>query len=420
MRKKEFSVINKKERKSWLLFIAVFITYSIVSMARNGYAASIAAVTEEGIFNKSQSGIINASFYFFYGISQLLGVKFLDKVSPIKFITISFLGTIISCVGMAMSNSFGALLFFWSFCGLSQFAIWPSVVRVIAEYLLPEHKNRAMLYIAFAYCVGAIMNYIVAALVLNVARWTVIFWIYTIVLTIVVCLWVFLTNGVVPSEKEFERNKKEHQTKEEKPTYNYKKLLISSGTIFLLFTAFLRSAVDAGLKAWIPTMIIESYQGISTSFASVLTTCLIVINLLGVFYASGIYPKKTKSIVKGYSSCFLISIPFVAMLLLTGKIPVFLVVVLLTIITTMMYAGHQFINVFTPSYFVRYNRAGSVAATINAIASFGAVAGSFSYGYIAEKSGWTAVIILCTIIMFLAFIFCMCALPLWEKFTEKE
>ncbi len=420
MIKRVFSRFTKEEKASWILFVAVFFAYSIASMARNGYAASIASVTAEGLFNKSQSGLINASFYIFYGAAQLLGIKFIDKVSPIKLITISLLGTIISTIGMALSESFGAMLFFWSFCGLSQFAVWPATLRIVVEYVLPEHKNRAMVYISFSYCIGCLLNYIIAAMVLNVARWPMIFWVFTIILIITVFVWLYLSKKTAPVLEVIEKQEAiSEKTETQEIAFNYKRLLLSSGIVFLLFTGFFRSALDLGVKSWVPTMITESYQGISPSFANILTTALLIVNLLGVFYASWVYPKKIKNTVTAYSTCFFISIPFTIMLMLTGKIPVLLVVALLTIITTMMYAGHQFINVFIPSHFAKYNRAGGITATINAIAAFGAVAGNIAFGYLAENFGWSATIISWIIMMALSFGFSMCAVPLWRKFTKN-
>ncbi len=420
MKIKTFSNSNKEEKASWILFIAVFVAYSIVSMARNGYAASIASVTAEGIFNKSQAGTINASFYLFYGAAQLLGIKFLDRVSPIKLVTVSILGTIVSTVGMALSESFGAMLFFWSFCGLSQFAVWPAVLRIIAEIILPEHRSRAMVYIAFSYCIGSLVNYIIAAMVLNVARWPMIFWVFTAILLVTVFVWLYLTKKtMVVLEKNEKEEKAPQKTLQQEKVCDYKKLILSSGTMFLLVTAFFRTALDLGVKSWVPTMITESYQGISPSFANILTTFLLIINLLGVFYASWLYPKKIKNIVIAYGTCFLIAIPFTIMLTLTGKIAVLAVVLLLTIVTTMMYAGHQFIDVLIPSYFAKYNRAGSISATINATAAFGSVVGNIAFGYLADKFGWNTTIISWIVIMVASFVFCMCAARLWEKFTQK-
>lgn len=106
-------------------------------------------------------------------------------------------------------------------------------------------------------------------------------------------------------------------------------------------------------------------------------------------------------------------------LLLTGKIHVAFVVLFLTVVTTMMYAGHQFINVLIPSYFAKFNRAGSAAAFLNAIASFGIVVSNIGFGYLAEHFGWTVTIWSWVIIAAVAIVFSALASPLWKKFTKE-
>ena len=426
--KRLFHGFSKEEKSSWMLFIAAWIIYAVVSMTKSAYAASMASIIEEGLFTKANSGIINASFYLFYGIAQLIGIKIVDKVSPIKLIYITLAGTLISTVGMAVSENFGMMLGFWSFCGLIQFAVWPAVLRLISEFLQPHHRNKAMIYIAFSYCAGMLVNYFIAAIVLGVSTWHMMFWVTSVILVLSIILWWRVTKktkAVYTEQAEINRamtaryTEQKKQNEEPVEQVGYFKLLIKSGVIILLLSALVRSAMDAGLKLWVPTMITENYS-VSPSFASMLTTILVFINLGGVFIASWIYPKRTKNPVWAYGLCFLVALPFTVLLLLTGKIPVFLVVLLLAAVTTMMYAGHQLINVIIPSDFVQFGRAGSIASTLNAVASFGIVAANMGFGIIAENFGWTTTIVLWIVLATAAFVFCGIATPIWRKFTHKE
>ncbi len=418
--KKFLAQFSKEEKASWGLFITVFIVYAVISMVKSAYSASIAPIIAEGMFDKSRAGIINGGFYLFYGLAQLVGVKFVDKISPTKMVTISLLGTLISVVGMAVAKSFLAMLIIWSFCGLIQFAIWPAVLRIITEYILPEHQSRAKIIISFSYCVGMLMNYLSAAIVLGVGRWPLLFWVAAVILLLSAVLWfktVKSTTSVLGNNKTLpiQQTTKNETTK---ATQSFTKILMASGLLFLMVSNFVRSAMDLGIKAWVPTMITENYS-VSASFASVLTTVLVFINLSGVFIAGQIYPKRAKNLATAYGMCFLISLPFTALMLFTGRMHLLLVVLMLTVVTTMMYAGHQFINVNIPSCFVKFNCAGRVAAIVNAIASFGIVAANIGFGYLAEHFGWGVTIWSWVIIDAIAVVCCMCASPLWKKFMKE-
>ena len=84
------NVLFEKERASTKLFLASFIMYLMVCMVKSNYTASIAYIVNEGIFTKTDSGLISASFYLVYGLGQLLGGGLSDRFSPYKVIKFLF------------------------------------------------------------------------------------------------------------------------------------------------------------------------------------------------------------------------------------------------------------------------------------------------------------------------------------------
>jgi sugar phosphate permease len=417
--------ISKEAKASWCLFIICWIVYAVISMSKNAFSASIASIVQEGLLNKADSGLINAGFYLFYGGAQLVFFRTLDRVSPIKLITVVMVGTIASLLGMSMVKNFISMLLLWSFCGLIQFSVWPAVLRLMSEYLLPEHEGFAHVAIAFSYCTGSLTNYLLAAFILRNATWRVLFCAVAGIATLILLLWLLITYKTVPcllatrepqQSVEIEKTSTNTQTETKKGLFP---LLLSSGVLFILVVAFCRAMLDSGLKAWVPTMIVENYP-VSVSFATVLTTVLMFVNLFGVFISRFFYPKIIKSAVRALSLCFVTVVPFLVLLLWTGEIAVALVVLALTVITTIMYAGHQLQNVIIPSRFSKIGREGSVSSVLNAFASFGIVVANFSFGFMAEHFGWQATITSWLVIAAVAFVFATLAAPLWKRFfTER-
>ncbi len=414
--------LRREEKASILLFAACWLMYAIISMTKNAFGASIASIVEEGLFTKSLAGTINAGYYIFYGGAQLLLVKLVDKVSPVKLINMSLLGALISMVGFALAKDFWTMLILWSLTGLLQFAIWPGVIRIIAQYLLPAHRGKAMVYIAFAYCSGMLLNYAIASIVLSVANWRMLFWIFLGVIIVTMLMWLVMTKKTIPILEKIEHKEevpvKKQETKE-KPDNTWK-VFWASGIVFMLVPSFARTMLDMGLKSWVPTMITESYEGVSPGFASLMTTILLLVNLSGIYIVNAVYPKKIKSEALCFALCFATALPFTLLLLLTGKVPVGVVVVLLTLLTTVMYSGHQMINVIIPSKFASMNMSGGVASILNAIASFGAVAANFGFGFLADNFGWTATIMSWNIMAVLATIFGLLAVGKWNKFRKQN
>ncbi len=409
-------------KSSLTLLWLCFLVYSILSMSKTAFSSSMAAIIHDGIFTNSQAGIINASFYFLYGVAQLFGAKLIDKTSPITLLTIGLLGAVLSTLGMAFANTFISILIIWSACGLLQFAAWPCVIKIIAEYVLDDHRGKAMTIISFSYCFGNLMNYFTASIILSCTSWRVIFIMNSIVLAITLYFWI--TSGAKASKIlshestiNTKYDSKMHQTSDaiEIP---YTRLLAISGIMLLLVPGFIRTALDLGIKSWAPTLMVQSY-GISPSFATALTTILMIINLSGVFLANYIYPKYFKNPISALNACFIICLPATLLMLLIGKISLLAIVLLLIFSTTIMYCGNQLINVVVPSFFNKYNRSGSVAGILNAAGSFGAVASNFGYGYLADKFGWSGTILSWSIMGIISIIFCVLTIPVWKKFNKR-
>lgn len=410
--------LKSEERASYTLLAACWIVYALISMTKSTYSASIASIIQDGLFSKSMAGIINAGFYLFYGGAQIFGARCIDRISPVYLINAALIGTTVSLFAMPFFASFSAMLIFWSFAGLMQFAIWPATLRIIAEYLLPSHKGRGMVFIAFSYCSGSIASYLMASAVLKIGNWKILFVLTALILISALILWTIFAKRAMDILEDFKEYVPKEEDKEKASNKDTWKIIFVSGVVFLLVSTFIRTMMDAGLKSWVPTMITENYN-VSPSFANMLTTVLVIVNISGVFIVNRLYPLYIKNAVTAFSLCFIASLPLTLLLLLTGKIPVAVIVLLLTAITTFMYSGHQLINVIIPSQFAHLHMSGSVAAISNAVASFGAVAASFGFGYLADNFGWSVTIASWSVLSFIAAVFCIFAIKPWAKFTKK-
>ena len=414
-----FSAQTKEQKMSRTLFVVCWIVYAIVCMTKNAYSASMVSIIGEGLLTKSLAGTVNAAYYVFYGGAQLLLVKLVDKVSPVKLINMALFGAVVSMAGFAIAKSFYVMLVLWSLTGLLQFAIWPAVIRIMSEYLVPEHRGKAMVYIAFAYCTGMFANYGSAAVILKFSGWRMIFNIFLLILIATFALWILVSKKTIPLlEGEKDSCIKQETLAEEKKSSGTWKVLASSGIVLMLIPSFIRTMMDMGLKSWVPTMIAENY-GTSASFASALTTILLLVNLSGIYIVNLVYPRFIKNEALCFGFCFVMSLPFTLLLLLTGKISVGVAVLLLTLVTTLMYSGHQLINVIIPSKFAAMNMSGAVASILNAVASFGAVAASFGFGWIAENYGWTATIMSWSVMAVIAAVFAFMSAGMWKRFLKR-
>lgn len=420
------NICLEDEKTSWLTFWTCFITYAVITMTKNTYSAAIAAIVSEGLFSKSAAGLINACFYLVYGISQFFGGWLAERISPFKIILIGLCGSVLTNAAMAVSNSFAAMLIIWSLTGVLQFGVWPAVVKILSSVLMPAHRNKAMNIISAGYPLGAMSSYLVATLMLRSQRWPSLFWVSAVTLLLSIILFLFTMRRVKIKAVSMEESAAQSIAREHKESKTaelpFGKLWLSSGLFLLCVPAVVRCMLDLGLKSWVSTMIMESYQ-VSPSFSSMLTVILIFVNLFGIFIAVRIYPGLCKSLPLAIGLPFLLSFPLLLLLLLTGKIHVLIVVLLLSVITTFMTAANQLLSVRLSAGFAPYNKTATVAGIINAFACFGCMAANYLYGYTSEHFGWTVTASIWVALSLAAVIFAAAAAPLWKRFmagTEES
>jgi len=69
---------------SILLFVFLFLLYAVVYMTKNMFSSAMAIIVEDGFMTKSQTGMINAVYWFVYALFQVFGGFAVDKYSPYR------------------------------------------------------------------------------------------------------------------------------------------------------------------------------------------------------------------------------------------------------------------------------------------------------------------------------------------------
>ena len=157
---------NKKV--SILLFLLVWLTYVLVAMTRNAASAAIAAIVDEGAMTKSQAGLITSVFYLVYGILQIPGGILADRYKPDRLILIGVIGSGIANAITIINSSYPVIMGAWVLNALSQFALWPSIIRILSSELEKSHRKMGIFYISIATPAGTFLSYVVA---IAVSRW---------------------------------------------------------------------------------------------------------------------------------------------------------------------------------------------------------------------------------------------------------
>lgn len=425
LKRLEDHAMNKKlndKNASLVLLVVCFIAYTLVAFTRNAYTAAIAGIVKDGVFSKTDAGIISSSFNITYSVAQIIGSYYVDRISPFKIFTIGLVGTVISNIVMSMSSSFAVIFIARAFSGIAQFGVWPALLKIVSEYVSSDYRRKAMYIMPLGVTSGTILSYLLASAVLDYGNWQDLFVISYIILglaTVAFFITVFVTGKKaetvdVPTQTKPSVSVSENTA----PEISVAKLMISSGAIFFCIVAFIKSMIANGISSWMPTMIMESYN-VSPGFSSMLTSISTCSNFVSVFWVMLLYPKVFKNQPVAVGMFLLFSLPLTIVLLFIGKIPLILVVVLITFINMFKNAIHQFFTVEIPSAYTKFNKSGMMAGIFNAAACVGGMVAGTIYGYIADSFGWSTTVAVWAVLILLGTVSSFVIIPAWKKFTAK-
>ena len=419
---------NKKV--SICLFAALLSSFTFISMTKQCFSSAMTFIKAEGIMDSSQTGTIVAVFYLVYGVLQLVGGILTDKWRPERFITFGFMGAglcnlaiyvnqIFDLVGK--ENTFAFILVVWVLNACSQFAVWPAVFKMCASMLEKDHRSHALFLISFANSLGTVINYAVAALI---PHWTLNFLISAVGLIAFAVAWeAMMSFGVKRHLKEetVEAPKAPNHTHyhDKQKDVNIFVLMAASGMLLFLVVLLTRSIFDNGLKTLVATMINDNYSDVTPAVATALSIIILVMGALGPTLAHQIYPRFVKNEITATIILFSVATPFGILLLLTGTVDYWWIVVFLSFLVLMMNASSLFTN-YIAARFNKWGKSATIAGATNMMASLGIVVSNFVFTRISEGYGWHVTIWVWVVLLVIANVLLWVIAPMWKKFLRTH
>ena len=414
------------KRASILLLCALLLSYTFMCMTRNCFSSAMVFIVGEGVMSKSQTGAIVAVFYLVYAFTQLIGGFVTDKCSPEHLITLGYVGAGACNLAVYFNQDFTFVMAVWVLNAVLQFAIWPAVFKVSSSMLAKEHRSCALFLITFAIPLGMVINYAVAALI---SDWRLNFLISAVGLALSALIW---EAGLLSVRSHMEKADvvlpdtpiHTHYNKEQTNT-SLLVLLTASGMLFYFVVMLTRAIFDNGLKSLVATMINENYSTASPVVATSLTIIILVMGALGPTLAHRLYPRMIKNEISATILLFAIGTPFGILLLLTGKISYWWIVIFLSVLVLTMNAA-LLLSSYIAARFNKWGKGATLASAINMMSSLGIVISNLVFTRVVDAfgadkaAGWTAVIWIWVILLVLSNVLLFVIAPLWKKFLRTK
>ena len=194
--------------------------------------------------------------------------------------------------------------------------------------------------------------------------------------------------------------------------------LLLFSVLLLLFPVLIRTMLEQGTRTLSPTMLMETYESVSPLIGNLLNTIIIISGFAGmVLLKYVLYPRFIKDEVKGMLLLFAAALPFAVALRYVGKASVLVIMIALCGISIVIGALNLLMSYYN-TRFIKYGKNATAAGITNAAASFGVMAESYGFLYVADKYGWNTVTSSWTGMVIVATLLTAAAIPCYIKFKK--
>ncbi len=403
-------------KKSRLIVIALWLVYASAYFGRTCYSAAIATIVSEGIYEKSQIGLVGTAFFICYGAGQIISGIAGDRVNPFAMVLLGALGSSVCCFSMAFSKSLLLMAMIWGINGIFQSMLWAPLLRVFSQTINSKLREKAVLNIALSLPFGTVCAYLTSTLIIKYSTWNNIFICGS---AVIFAAFLFGLVSVLYSKKSFTKDIIKSDKSDKNVKSGFLPVIVSSGLLIIIMPSFLHGMMRDGITNWVPTMITEEY-GVVTSFSVFLTVILPVFNAFGAYVITPLYKKLGCNEMKTAGVCALFALVPMILLLLIGKIPVIVSIILLALTTMSMYSLNYLIVSRVPVRFAEYGHTSSVTGILNSFAYVGCALSSYGFGAVSQKAGWNAVIIIWIVSAVCTSLFSFISNKKWKNFINPN
>ena len=150
------------KKKSLIIFIALYVTYTAIYVARLNLSMASPEMKAAGMLTSAQLGLLGSLFSVIYACGRLLNGILSDRVAPWKMICTGLAIAGISNLAVGFMPPFAGVALFWSTNAFAQSMLWSSVLCVVSSlYDKETAKKRTSIMVtsvATGNIIGILLN----------------------------------------------------------------------------------------------------------------------------------------------------------------------------------------------------------------------------------------------------------------------
>ncbi len=378
----------------WLLFFLCWFVYFSSYIGRKNFSAVMPQMILEGILKTSQAGTINTIFFLCYGIGQLINGLLGDRMNPSRMILFGSVTSALCNLAMGSCSSYGSMAVIWAVNGYALSMLWAPFLRLFAEMLTEKDRIKYTVNLSTSISIGNITSYLLCSLMVYISGWRMAFYSSSSVLFLSAILWPILYRRIAAHQAQYGIYEEDSESEpaaisEAVPAKKLpiKALIFSAAILLLMAASMMQGMLRDGVTSWVPSFMAEGFHT-NPSFASLVTTVLPILNLLGPYLGHFVNQKLFHSEINTSAFFFLLSALALLALLFFGKSSLLLTLLFFAIVTTCIEAVNLMIISLIPLRYSHIGRTATMTGILNFLTYVGAAISTFGVGILVERWGW--------------------------------
>lgn len=387
---------SQSKKLTMLCSVAYFVSY----LTRLNFAAVIAAITQDGVIEKTTAGAVTTIGFITYGVGQLVSGWLGDRINPKKLMFIGFITTSSMNFLIPFCSTGLLMCVVWGINGFAQSLMWPPMVKIMKTALDGDRYNKSCVAVNWGGTLATISIYLISPVIISFSSWRVVFFITSAAAAVMSALWYFKITAI---EKTTGLSYPTHGKAKEKSQRAYN--LSSSLLIIIMFAIFLQGCLRDGVTTWVPTYVSEVFS--LGSEKSILSGVAVpIFSLISIQLTSAFFYKMKRDAFK--CSIILFSVAALCAILLTvlPTASVFVTIILSALIVACMHGINLILVCFIPAIYADENNVASLSGTLNFMTYVGSAASTYGFALVSSSSGWSATVFIWFVIAALGALSC--------------
>ena len=404
---------QSKKRYNVIIFIA-WLAYLISYLGRNDYSACILEIVNSTDMTRASAGMISSSFALCNAIGQLISTIIINKVPPIKMISVEIFSVAVINLLFPASSNFYIMMLLWGINGCMQATLLCGVTRIFSETLEEPWLSRGAVSLNTIGAVGGVVNYLLAPALIRFFNWQTVFFTISTLLFVLGIVWctVMPRLTVTPNKQNTVP-----KVTVKGGSKSILEILKSKGAVCALIAVFIIGALRESVSLWIPSYLNEGFK-LTVTMSTAITAVVPMLQIIGALLA-GRAGRKSNNLFLPALITFLTSTACFLIIPSIGTTTVVVTVFLFVLNAISMTAALTFILSLYPIRCMERKDIAKFVGLLNFFVHLGDFAASTGFGWLSSVGGWNLTFFVMAIFAFSAAIIALIGMRISNKGKEN-